>query len=182
MAHQAPQDAHVELEGILKRPRLALRLAVIASEWVSVEIALTFLYGTLLGKYLPHNQRKGPPIHSAAFQIFDSVESVNRRTELIQKLAETLITRKTIIKELKETLIPLVKKACTRRNTFIHAYWGTNDKYPDALFLIRKPGDFMIYEESDFTEAIDLIIAADHAIAKFEDEVRKHLRWKKSPR
>jgi hypothetical protein len=76
MAHQAPEDAHVELgtSYILKRPRLALRLAVIASEWVRVEIALTFLYGTLLGKYLPHNQRKGPPIHSAAFQIFASVE------------------------------------------------------------------------------------------------------------
>src|SRR6185295_11618751 len=106
MAHQAPQDAHVELGTgtMLKRPKLALRLAVIASEWVSVEIGLTFLYATLLGKYLPHNQRKGPPLHSAAFQIFDSVESMNKRAELIVKLAETLITRKTLIKELKKTL------------------------------------------------------------------------------
>ena len=47
--------------------------------------------------------------------------------------------------------------------------------------LVEAPGKFHVYEESDFNETIDLIIATDKAIALFEDKVRNHLRWKKRP-
>ena len=184
MAYQATSDAHVELVPrlLLRRPKLAQLLAVVASEWVSVEIGLTFLYATLLGKYLPHNQRQGPPIHPIGFQIFDALESLRKRLQLIERLAETLVTKKVLIKELEKKLIPLIRKAGDRRNDLVHGYWGINDsKYPNALMLIRAPGDFVIYEESDFNEAIALIESADDAVTEFENKVRKHLKWKKRP-
>ena len=184
MAHQAASNAHFELDEkvILRRPELAKLLGVLASEWANAEMGLSFLFATLLGKYLPHNQRKGPPIHPAGMQIFDAIESLNKRLQLIQDLVDTLLTKKSLVREFKKDIVLLVRKAGGRRNEFIHAYWGVNDeKYPHALMRARGIGDFLIYEESDFNEAISLCIAADNAVAEFENKVRQHLRWKKRP-
>lgn len=115
-------------------------------------------------------------------QIFQALESIHKRTDLLHKLASTLITKKSLIAELKDDLVPQIKKAGCRRNDLVHAYWGINDEeYPDAVLLIKTPGKFMVYKESDFNEVLDLIIATDKAVCKFEDKVRKHLRWKKRP-
>jgi hypothetical protein len=88
MAHLAKSSAHVELpdKRLLNRPHLAILLGLVASEWANLENTLSFLYATLLGKYLPHNQRHGPPIHPIGIQIFETLENLNKRTQLLQKL------------------------------------------------------------------------------------------------
>jgi hypothetical protein len=92
MAHQVPDNLALELpcKVILRRPELAKLMSVVASECAGLEADLTWLYATLLGKYLPHNQRNGPPIHPIGFQIFNAVESTNKRLQLIESLAGTL--------------------------------------------------------------------------------------------
>ena len=140
------------------------------------------LYATLLGKYLPHNQRKGPPIHPIGFQIFDTLENLHKRLQLTERLVGSLVTKTALVKELKKKLIPLVKKAGDRRNVLVHGYWGINEtEYPNSLMLIREPGDFLIYEESDFNEAIILIEAADAAVTEFELKVRKLSNGRSAP-
>lgn len=56
MAHEAKRGSPVCLprRALLQRPKFATLLGLVASEWVSVEVGLSFLYATLLGKYLPH--------------------------------------------------------------------------------------------------------------------------------
>ncbi len=184
MAHLLPRDTHVELDNraLLRRKELAALLGVIASEWASVELAMTYLYATMLGKYLPHNQRKGPPEHPIAFQIFDSLENTHKRLQLLDKLLNAVVTKKALRKEFKERTQPLIKKAADRRNSLIHSYWGVNDDYPRGLIrvCINKPRE--LYEASDFNEAINLIISADASITNFEVKVSKQLRWKKPSR
>lgn len=153
-----------------------------ASEWGNVEVGLSFLYATLLGKYLPHSQRQGPPVHPIGMKIFRAIESIHKRTELLKQLAAELITKKTLIEELRDRLIPRIRKAAKRRNTLVHGHWGINDEeYPDAILLIENPGSFIVYQESDFNEVIDLIIEADKAVTTFEDKVIKHLKGQKRP-
>ena len=184
MAHLAKSSAHVELpdKRLLKRPHLAILLGLVASEWANLENTLSFLYATLLGKYLPHNQRQGPPIHPIGLQIFETLENLNKRTQLLQKLSDTLITNESLILEMKKDLIPKIKKAGSLRATLVHAFWGINDtEYPDALLLVKAPGKFLVYEESDFNNTIDFIMATENAIYKFESKVRQHLRAARRP-
>ena len=110
-------------------------------------------------------------------QIFRALDSIHRRTDLLQKLACTLITKNSLVSELKDDLILRIKKAANPRNDLVHAYWGINDEeYPNAILLVEDPGRFMVYKESDFNEVIDLIIATNIAVGRFEQKVRKHLR------
>jgi len=183
MAHQATAGTHVELlnRRLLKRPELAALIGVIASQWAELESDLTFLYATLLGKYLPHIQEDGPPTHPIGFQIFDALENLHKRTQLIERLAEELIVNEDLVKELKDVLLPLIKNAGRRRNDLIHAYWGTNDNYPDALIRISVSEPWMIYKASDFNEAIDLIIRSSNAITDFEVKVKEFLKGTEQP-
>jgi hypothetical protein len=87
-----------------------------------------------------------------------------------------------LLRELKRDISPLVKDAFKKRNTLVYAYWAVHeDRYPDALIKISPDGGLLAYEASDFNQAIDVIVQASCAIQKFEDTVRKHLRWKKRP-
>jgi hypothetical protein len=168
---------------ILERKELALLLSVVVSECAGLEADITWLYATLLGKFLPHNQRKGPPFHPVGFQIFDAVNSTNQRTQLIKELAARLEISESLMKELNH-LIKDIKRAFEKRNDLAHVLWGTHDDlYPNALIGIR-PGDgkHMAYEESDFNEAINVIIAASDAVHAFQNKIRNHLKRKKRPR
>lgn len=185
MAHQIADGEYkfIELGDDVHRKRQALLylLGVVANTWSGVEFGMTCLYATLMGKYLPHNQKKGPPQHPIAFQIFDSLESTHKRLQLIDRLVDTLVTRKTLIKEYKKKLLPLVKNAAEKRNTLLHSYWGANDHYPDGLIRVTAEQPMLLYKASDFHEAINVIKSADDAVTKFEAKVGKHLKWKKRP-
>lgn len=183
MAHLAKSGVPVcrPSKALLERQQFASLLGLVASEWVSLEVGLSFLYATLLGKYLPHSQRQGPPIHPIGMQIFKAIESIHKRTELLKQLSNTLITRKSLISEL-EKLIEQVRKAGKGRNELVHGYWGFNDEeYPDDILRIESPGEFVVYKESDFMRVIDLIIKTDRAVASYEEKVRKYLKRKKRP-
>lgn len=65
MAHSLKSNAdiiqilnNINKASLLDRLYLAISLALVVSEWSRLESHLGFCYATLLGKYLPHNQRK----------------------------------------------------------------------------------------------------------------------------
>src|SRR5690242_4460261 len=126
MAHQAKQGIHIEIpaRAIERRPKLCILLGVVASEWSALESDLTFLYGSLLGKTMPHDREAGPPVHPVGLQIFETLVTHEPRLRLIEKLAKLLINDKDLLRELNETVIPELRKASKKRNNLIHAYWG----------------------------------------------------------
>ncbi len=75
MAHKAKHGIHVEIpfRVLEKRPELSMLLGVVASEGSALESDLTFLYGSLLGKTMPHDREDGPPVHPVGFQIFETL-------------------------------------------------------------------------------------------------------------
>lgn len=177
MAHQARRDACVMIPemALLRRPELAALLGVVASEWSSLESDMTFLYGALLGKAIPHNQADSPAIHPVGFQIFETLVTHETRLKLIENLAHLLIKDSDILNDLTSNLLPTLRQASRKRNNLLHAYWGINDEeYPNALMKILSPGKFEIYEKSDFDEAIDYIISTAKSVSKFEDRVVDH--------
>jgi len=186
MAHQARADILGQIGDRLleKRPELAKLLGVLCGQWSWLECNMSWLCSMLLGKYTPHNQRKGPPTHPLGIQIFEALPNIHSRLELLQGLAGNLIPPDhKLTKELKDTVLPSIKRAATRRNHFIHTWWSLSKEYPDALLRGSSTADiWMVYEASDFREAINLIVNASHTVSKFTIKVRKFLRGRKRPK
>jgi hypothetical protein len=179
MAHQAKHGIQIEIpeRALEGRPKLCILLGLVASEWSALESDLTFLYGALLGKTMPHDREAGPPVHPVGFQIFETLVSHEPRLRLIEKLANLLINDKDLLRELKGTVIPELRQASKKRNNLIHAHWGLNDEeYPDALIKIIGPGTFEVYEKSDFEEVIEYILSTAVTVHKFEKRVIKYFK------
>ena len=184
MAHQAKHRIHVEIpaRAIERRPKLCILLGVVASEWSALESDLTFLYGSLLRKTMPHDREAGPPVHPVGLQIFETLVTHEPRLRLIEKLAKLLIKDKGLLREIDETVIPELKQVSKKRNNRIHAYWGFNDEeYPEALIKILGPGNFEVYEESDFNKAIESILSTADTVHNFEKRVINYLRTTNFP-
>jgi len=184
LAHQAKYGIHVEIpdRAIERRPKLCILLGVVASEWSALESDLTFLYGALLGRTMPHDREAGPPVHPVGFQIFETLVTHEPRLKLIEKLAKLLINDKALLIELKNSVMPKLRQASKKRNNLIHAYWGFNDdEYPEALIKILGPGKLEVYEESDFDEAIQFILSTAHTVHNFEKRVINYLKTTNFP-
>ena len=184
MAHQAKHGLHVEIphRAIERRPKLCILLGVVASEWSALELDLTFLYGALLGKAMPHDREAGPPVHPVGFQIFQTLVTHEPRLKLIEKLAKLLINDTDLLKELENTVMPKLRQTWEKRNNLIHAHWGFNDEeYPEALIKILGPGNFEVYEESYFEETIKSILSTAHIVHDFEKRVINYLRTTNFP-
>lgn len=131
------------------------------------------VYAYLMGVYLPRIPGFAPPVHPVALQVFDTLETTRLRLDLLRKLAEWTLKDATLLDELKGPVVESIHKAGRLRNTLIHAQWGVAKEYPDALILQPVFGHQMVYEESDFNDAIDRIIQARAAIGQFETKARK---------
>ena len=180
MAHQIKSGITVQSgpRHVLKRPALAALLGSIAAEWGSLEDRITFFYAYLMGRYLPRTPGFSPPIHPVALQVFDVLETLRKRLELIESLGAWVIKNDALVQELRDTVMPAILRASKLRNEYLHAHWGVADEYPDALILLPIFGNNMACEESDFNEAINRIIAATDIVGKFEVKVREFLDGK----
>lgn len=78
-----------------EHPALAAEIGNIASNWSWVEHSLMMLYGLLMGTYLPRpsglpadGTQWGAPIHPVAHQIFDGLQTLNVRLDLLTRLVK----------------------------------------------------------------------------------------------
>lgn len=183
MAHQViDDDLHPNFgsKSMLERPKLATLIGVIAGEWAYLEADLAFLYCILISgtiQPIPPDLLRGP--HMLGLQIYEVLENTQKRIELLKSLAEhVLANNEPLLGHIKETLLPEIRRAAKRRNTILHAVWGVSDVYPDALLYIPASAKWMVYKESDFNEAIDLIINTSDSIRKCQADVRQFLERK----
>ena len=110
-------------------------------------------------------------VSPVAFQVFDTLETLHLRLELLRKLAEWLIKDAALLKELGAA-IDSIRKAAKLRNTLVHGQWGIAVEYEDALILIPIFGHQLAYRESDFNDAIDKIMNANKAVSSFHGKAR----------
>jgi len=76
---------------ILKRPELAALIGTACSDWAYVEESLAMFYGHLMGVYLEHPPGFEPPSHPVARQIFDEIQTIHSRVQLVKKLVDWVI-------------------------------------------------------------------------------------------
>src|SRR5262249_48611259 len=157
MAHQLRPDVTRFRAGpkiLLDRPRMASLLGVVVSAWSTLEEQMAMLYGHLLGLRLPIPVPPGykPPNDPLGRQIFDVLETLRHRLELLEAIAKWTFDRHpALLKRLQGEVFPAIRNAAKLRNAIVHGVWQIADEYPDALILDHR----LVYEESDFNEAVD---------------------------
>lgn len=133
------------------------------------------LYAYLMGLYLPRMPDFEPPIHPVALQIFDTLETLRLRLNLLRKLGGWVLKDEALERELNDTILISIERAAKLRNVMLHAEWGVAPEYPDALILLPTFGHQMAYIEADFQEAIERIVEARSVVGRFELKARRHL-------
>jgi hypothetical protein len=134
---------------LLERPELAALVGSICADWTSVENGLASFYGHLMGVYLPSDPEYEPAFHPIALQVFDEVQTIHSRVQLVKKLAEWVIKDDDLKKDTLSVL-DKTKNAGKGRNTVAHAVWGICKEEPEALIMTPNFGHNLIYKKHDF--------------------------------
>ncbi|MCP1726560.1 hypothetical protein J2T60_000525 [Natronospira proteinivora] len=157
---------------LLERPDLAAQIGSICADWASLEDGLASFYAHLMGIYLPSIPGFEPPTHPVAFQIFDEVQTIHSRVQLVKKLAEWAIKDEDLKKRAVD-ILDKVKKSGKGRNKIAHAVWGICDEESDALILLPNFGSQMIYKLNDFKEIAEQIYVSKAELGKVHHEFYK---------
>ncbi len=149
----------------LKRPDLAALIGCICSNWAFVESSLSHFYAHLMGIYLDSPPGYEPPSHPVAYQIFDEIQTIRSRVQLVKRLVDWVIKDD---KQKNDTLDVLEKlrKAGKGRNKVAHGVWGICESEPEALILLPSFGHKLIYKKSDFELIIEQINAAKKELGR----------------
>ena len=164
---------------ILKRPELAALIGSACSDWAYVEESLGMFYGHLMGVYLAAPAGFEPPSHPVARQIFDEVQTIHSRVQLVRKLADWVIKDDQQRADVRIVLEKL-KKAGKGRNKVAHAVWGLCDSEPDALILLPAFGDKLIYKKEDFEVILEQIRTAKLELERVHNKFYRSRKVEKS--
>lgn len=141
---------------LLERADLAAQIGSICADWATVENRLAGFYSHLMGVYLPSIPGFEPPTHPVAFQVFDEVQTIHSRIQLVKELAKCTVKEEDLKNDILSVL-DKVKNSGKGRNTLAHAVWGICENEPDALILMPHFGHKMIYKIHDFQDIANKI-------------------------
>ena len=166
---------------ILKRPELAAQAGNVCANWALVEDAMMLLYGLLMGMYLPKLSAPGfeplPPTHPVAYQIFDALNALAPRLDLLIRLCKwKALPEET--EHLERTLAPIVRKRFSERSIVAHGSWGICDDYPDALILQRTYDGNQIWRKDDFEQTSERIVELLKQMHALTGSIYERLRQK----
>ena len=162
---------------LLERPDLAAHIGSICADWAAVEDSLAGFYAHLMGKYLPSTPGFEPPTHPVAFQVFDEVQTIHSRVQLVKKLAEWAIKDIDLKSDVLNAL-DKVKNSGKGRNKVAHAVWGICEEEPGALIMRPHFGHQMIYKISDFEDIAKQINVSKQEMGRVHHEfyqIRKQI-------
>jgi len=137
---------------VLQRPALAAQALNVCANWALIEHNLTVLYSLLMGKYVEAPRGFEPPIHPVARQIFDTLNNLGARLDLLLRLARWCAPPE-MAEKIERDIIPKLWKRFTERSEIAHGVWGVCNDYPDALILVREFDGNLVYKEHDFKQA-----------------------------
>ena len=181
MAHPLSTGISVSLGPgtILKRPELAALIGSACSDWAYVEESLGMFYGHLMGVYLESSPGFEPPSHPVARQIFDEVQTIHSRVQLVKKLADWVIKDDQQRADV-QTVLEKLRKAGKGRNKLAHAVWGICDSEPDALILLPTFGHKLIYKKEDFEVILEQIRTAKGELGRVHHKFYQDRKERKS--
>lgn len=146
---------------VLEYPELAAEIGNVCVNWNLIEQQLMSLYALLMGDYLQKLPAGfAPPTHPIAYQIFDALNALNPRIELLEKLLTWRVSEEQV-KNFREVIWPGLRKRFSERSMVAHGVWGTCEAYPDALILVPVYGNRMIWKKHDF-HAVSHRILVEH--------------------
>lgn len=173
MAYPLPVGKHDISAGartLEKRPYLAQMIGMIANGWSILDRQTTYTYALLMNQG-PFIEGFAAPLEPVALQVFTTIETQQKRMELLTKLAEWRVKNPQLLAELNETVIPSIRRAAKLRNVIMHSVWGITDAYPDALIQLPVFGHQMIFETRDFDDALQRVLDATGLLMAFHMKV-----------
>jgi hypothetical protein len=160
-----------------QRPDILLRVATIVTNWSLIEDELTTIYGLVMGDYitLPKNILDSglawsPPNHPIAFQIFEKIQSLYAKLDLIDGILEWRAKQHQLA-AFRDIHRKSIQKSYAKRNQIAHGIWGVCEDYPLDAVLLPKFGRQMRYSLRDFNETNETIISTHRDFGKFIHEL-----------
>jgi len=153
MPQPLPADKTVKYgpDFILERPELAALIGNVCANWSLVESDTMHLYALLMGTYLPKAPDSAPGVHPVAYQVFDALNALAPRLDLLNKLCRWRALPAEA-EHMERVLIPLIRKRFQERSIIAHGLWGLCDDYRDALILMHTFDGDQIYKRNDFVD------------------------------
>lgn len=112
-------------DALLERPKLAVKIALVAAMWQSVENDLANIFMHLLGSE-----------EHAALEIFNSLIDRNLRKEALVAVAKNRLPPPLL--ERATALFGEARRHANRRNMVVHATWATISVRPESLMRVDE--------------------------------------------
>lgn len=110
-------------QSVAERPALAVKIAVIANLWTSIEGHMAYALGAMIGSD-----------DKVAMAILSKVQTATAKSQMIRAVGKASLD-----KRLEPELLKLLKSfddLAPRRNHVVHGLWGTTDAEPDGLLWV----------------------------------------------
>lgn len=162
---------------VLQRPQLAAAIGNVCANWTLIDNDIMRLYALLMGTYITLPQtmpNEAPPTHPVAYQVFDTLNTLNQRLGLLSRLGKWNATPEE--SEKLEKLLDRIRKKGRERNKIAHGLWGICKDYPDDLILVPVFGDKQIYTQTDLDGVSQRIIELHSDFGKFTVQIYERLR------
>lgn len=170
----AGKSVHFGPNRILKRPEQAAHMGNVCANWSLIEGDMVSLYALLMGTYLPSVAGFSPPAHPVAYQVFDSLNALGPRLDLLNRLCRWR-AQEAEADHLQQVLSPFIRKRYAERSRVAHGQWGICEEYPDALMLMQTFGATQIWKQHDFEELSERIVDLHMQLLAFTAPINKRL-------
>ena len=110
-------------ESVAERPALAVKIAVIANLWTSIEGHMAYALGAMIGSD-----------DKVAMAILSKVQTATAKSQMIRAVGKASLD-----KRIEPELLKLLKSfddLAPRRNHVVHGLWGTTESEPDGLLWV----------------------------------------------
>ncbi len=153
----------------LERPELAALIGHVCAAWTLVDREIMHAYGLVLGLHDPVTRSDfSTRAHPVAFQIFDSLYTLNPRLELLAKLVKWTL-KEDEAAFMRDAIIPNLKRRYKERSEIAHGLWTVPSDPRDTTTLIRLDtfGTAFAYRKADFQAIVQRIEDAQDQVRAF---------------
>lgn len=149
-------------EMLLQRPTLAAYFAVVLAAWQQIEDRLLLFFA-------PSLPNPGEGLNSAAIAVFESIESLQVRLDVIEAIIRVRYPH--VLEEYQRQLRPAIRRRSKERLAIAHGSWVVWDRHPNELIL-EPPSDFrgrppVLYNKADFIQIKERMNGLHRDIGKF---------------
>lgn len=110
-------------DSVAARPELAVKIAVVANTWTSIEGHMAYALGSMIGSD-----------DKVALAILSKVQTATQKSQMIRAIGKAALDPR-FLPELTR-LLASFEALAIRRNKVIHGLWGIMESEPDGLLWV----------------------------------------------